>query len=523
VPTPPANQRGDGGAFVGRAAPDQISRHQIRGSGLLLAGRGLSTAMKLVAELLVVRYLATEVYGSWTYALSAVVFLRGIATLGLNRAVVRFLPVHLERGERGEFFGIVVFVLGCLLSATGTAVTAFYLFPETVARLAGAGPEQHLDILFIVILLLPIDTLDDFLTGIFAAFSASWTMFVRRSLLAPGLRVVVALLLVLFHADVRLLAYGYLAAGVIGLVYYGKALAGELRRRGLLHATSFKELTLPVRRVLSYTMPVMAADMCAILLTTIGPLMLGYFTGMSAVALFQVVVPLVTLIQLVPQSFVVLYEPSAVRLHARGDLAGLDRLYWRSAVWVAVLSFPAFAASFTAAEPLSVLLFGERYRAAAPILSLLAFGAFFDAILGFNVPTLRAADKIRWLVGVNVLAAAASVVLHLLLIPSMGALGAGIATGASWTVYAGLKQGALWKATGVRPLDMRHAGPYLTMALVTVLLATVRIIRPSDAVVLVPTAILASLLVLARARLSLSITDTFPELGRFPLLKKVLG
>ena len=130
--------------------------------------------MKFVAELLVVRYLVTEEYGSWTYALSAVVFIRGFATLGLNRAVVRFLPVHLERGERGEFLGIVAFVLGCLLLSTGAAVSAFYFFPETVARLAGAGPEQRLDILFIVILLVPIDTLDDFLTGIFAAFSASF-------------------------------------------------------------------------------------------------------------------------------------------------------------------------------------------------------------------------------------------------------------------------------------------------------------------------------------------------------------
>ena len=524
VAEPRARRPGVRKGLHGVAAPEQISRRQIRGSGLLLAGRGLSTGLKFLAELVIIRYLTTEEYGSWTYALSAVLFLRGLATLGLNRAIVRFLPIHLERDEPKEFFGVIAFVFSSLVMATGTVITAFYLFPEAIARLAGAGPDQRLDVLFIVILLLPVDTLDDFLTGIFAAFSASRTMFVRRCLLAPSLRILVALTLVVFQTDVRLLAYGYLLAGVAGIVYYGKSLVDELRSRGLLQRRWIHQMAVPVRRVLSYTVPVMAADWCAVVLTTVGPLMLGYYSGMNAVALFQVVVPLVTLIRLVSQTFLVLFEPSAARLYARNDLEGLEKLYWRSAMWVAALTFPAFAASFTAAEPLSVLLFGERYRAAGPILSFLAFGAFLESVLGFNVATLRAAGKLRWLIGVNVVAALASVVMHLLLIPSLGALGAGIATGGSWVLAALLKQVALWKGVGVKLLDISYAGPYLTMALGTAVLAVIRVFRPDDALILASAAVIASSLVLAHARLSLSITDTFPELGRrFPALAKVLG
>ncbi|HZD03554.1 MAG TPA: hypothetical protein VE173_01510, partial [Longimicrobiales bacterium] len=54
-------------------ATEEVSRQQIRGSGLLLAGRGFSTGLKFLSELIVVRYLATAEYGAWTYALSAVV------------------------------------------------------------------------------------------------------------------------------------------------------------------------------------------------------------------------------------------------------------------------------------------------------------------------------------------------------------------------------------------------------------------------------------------------------------------
>jgi O-antigen/teichoic acid export membrane protein len=499
--------------------PEQMSRRQIRGSGLLLAGRGLSTGLKFLAELLIVRYLATEAYGSWTYALAAVVFLRVIATLGLNRAVVRFLPVHLERGERGEFFGVMAFVLGLLLLSTGLTVAAFYAFPDVVARLAGAAPDQPLDVLFIIILLVPIDALDDFLTGILAAFADARTLFVRRYLLSPGLRIAVALTLVLFAADVRLLAYGYLIAGVVGLVYYAWIVYQGIRARGLLQKSVLSEVRLPARRVLSYTFPVMAADGCQILLMTIGPLMLGYFSGMSAVAMFRVVIPLVTLIQLVRQTFVVLFEPAASRLDARGDKEGLETFYWRAALWVAVLTFPAFAVSFAMAEPMTVLLFGERYRAAGPILSFLALGAFVESLVGFNASTLRMIGRLRWLNAVSVLAALVSVVLHLVLIRSWGAFGAGIATGLSWAIYALMAQVALWKASGVTPFDTRYTVPYLTMLGCTIWLAGLRIAFP-DAVVLLAGSVLASVaVVLTAARRRLSITETFPELARFRIVR----
>jgi O-antigen/teichoic acid export membrane protein len=53
---------------------------------------------------------------------------------------------------------------------------------------------------------------------------------------------------------------------------------------------------------------------------------------------------------------------------------------------------------------LTVLLFGERYVDAAPILSLLALGQFANAVIGFNAATLRVSGSLRWLLGVNVAA-----------------------------------------------------------------------------------------------------------------------
>lgn len=511
---------GPGSATGGGAGP---GREQIRGSGLLLGGRGLSTGLKFLAELMIVRYLATGDYGMWTYALAAVVFLRGFATLGLNRAVVRFLPIHLERGEKDRFFSVAMLVLGGLLVASAAVITLFYAFPGVVAGLAGAEPGQPIDLLFIVIFLVPIEAVDDFLTGLCAAFTDSRTIFVRRYLLSPGLRIGVALTLVLLQADVRMLAYGYLLSGLFGIGYYAVSVYREIRKRGLIDDSISGTLVLPVRRVLSYTVPVMAADWCGTLMSTSGPLLLGYFSGMSTVALFQVVVPLVTLTKVVQQSFGVLFEPEASRLHARDDRVALDLFYWRSAVWVAVLTFPMFAVAFAAAEPLTVLLYGERYAEAAPILSILALGMFADSTLGFNAPTLRVVGKVRWLLVVNITAAAVNVGLNVLLIPRWGALGAAIGTGLSWAFHGLLKQAALRYAADVRAFGSEYLGPYVAIALTTVGLVLVRFYRPDRLELVLPAAAVAIALVWLTARSHLSISSTFPELARVPFLKAVLG
>jgi O-antigen/teichoic acid export membrane protein len=525
--TPPTRALFDGGAAEGGTATsdesDRFGRRQIRGSGLLLTGRGFSIGLKFFAELVVVRYLAAEEYGSWAYALSAVVLLTGISNLGLPRAVARFVPIHLERDERDGLFSVLGLVLGTLVLSGSAVVATFYAFPQWVAQIAGAAPDQRLDILFIVIFLVPVNGLDRFLTEVCAAFADSRTIFVRRYILTPGFRLGVALVLVLLQADVRALAYGYLVAGVAGILYYAWTVQGMMRRRELIRPGLSFDVVLPVRRVLAYAAPVMAADLCHVLMLTAAPLMLGHFMTMRDVAIYQVVVPLVGLNKVVKESFGILFEPTASRLVARDDHLGLDRVYWRSAAWVAVLSFPAFAVSCAAAEPLIGLLYGDRYASSAHILSLLAFGMFVDATLGFNAEVLRVAGKIGFLVGVSVAAATINVALNLALIPRMGPLGAAVATSVSWVAYALLKQGALWLNTGVRPFDPAYARLYVSIAATAVGLLVLRFVWWGSEWVLLSVVAVAALAVPFLVRRRLSVAETFPELGRWPMLRRVLG
>jgi O-antigen/teichoic acid export membrane protein len=470
----------------------------------------------------VVRYLSTSNYGAWTYALAAVTFLKGITTFGLNRAISRFIPLHLERREYPEFYGVLALVMGALLTLGALVIGVFYLLPESVSRLAGVSDPAPIQLMFVLILMVPFETLDNVLLGVSAALGDSRTIFVRRFLLHPGLRLAVAVILVALGAGVTVLAIGYVLAALIGVSYYAVGVVRAMGAEGLLRFGLVRGLRLPVRQVLTFTVPAMAADWGAIFMAASGPLILGYLADMSTVALYQVVVPLAAMNLLVSKSFAMLYEPSASRLIARGDAAGLSRLYWRSAVWVAVLTFPMFAVSFAAARPLVELFYGARYADAAPILSVLALGQFVHGVVGFNAETLRVGGHLKQLIGANAAGLVTNIALSIVLIPSMGALGAAVGAAAGYVVYTILKQAALIITSDVATFDLAYSAPFLAMAAGVVVLAGVRAASPS-AWILLPTVALVSAGVLASARLSLSISDTFPELGRWPLLRRVLG
>src|SRR5215471_4822662 len=77
---------------------------QIRGSSLFLLGRFLSLGINFAAQVLMVRYLSTSEYGALAYALAIVAFLQPLATLGLQEALSRFVPLYQEDREYGKVF-----------------------------------------------------------------------------------------------------------------------------------------------------------------------------------------------------------------------------------------------------------------------------------------------------------------------------------------------------------------------------------------------------------------------------------
>lgn len=489
----------------------------IRGSSLLLSGRLLTLGMTYAAQLLIVRALAKSDYGAWTYALSVITLLESVAALGLDRAITRFTSIYHEQGDHRKLIGSVVLMIGTVAATGALIVAGLNGVGDTLGRLLHINATS-LKVLTILVFLVPLDALDMLLTGLSACLGRARAIFFRRHVLGPVLRLVAIALLVALNADIVFLAYGYVAASVVGVLIYLRVMISACRDAGWFANFQFTRIVIPAREIFAFTLPMLAADVAVACTESAGALVLGYFHNLSDVASFTAAVPLAAVNQIVFRNFSLMYTPAASRLFARSDFKGINDLYWRTAVWMAILTFPVFAVTFSTARAMTVFLYGTRYEATARVLSLLALGEYVNVALGFNGLTLRILNRSRYVVTISAASTVVAFALNILLVPKFGAMGAAVATATTMIMHNALKQAGLRVATGISLFDPRYRSSYAAIALCAGALVVIQWLMPKQPFIVLSLAALASVIALQLCKRVMRVAEVFPEVLRVPVL-----
>jgi len=499
--------------------------------------------VNFVIQILIVRYLSKAEYGAFAYALSIVSVGETVVTLGLDRAITRYVPIYHERGDYAKMFGTLVMVLSTILSL-GLAVVLAVIGVQAIAdnlvtaaqASSGVGlasvyfgtllaePLMH-DyrlvslLLAILIILSPLQALDNIFNGMFAVFSRPSAIFFQKYVLGPALRVATVALLIFGQSNTVFLAVGYTLSGLLGILIFGVVLYRVMRTQRVFQLVPLRSIQIPVREVLAFTVPLLASDLVYVVMNAFDAVLLGQFHGTESVAALRAVQPTARFNQVILTSFALLFTPAAARMFARGDGERINDLYWKNAVWIAVLSFPIFALTFSLAQPLTLMLYEERYAQSAIIMALLSFGYYFNSATGQNGLTLKVTGRLRYIVTVDIFAAVLNLAVNLWTIPRYGALGAAVGTTVTLVIFNLLKQAGLMRGTGVRAFDRRYLRAYLVIALAAGGLLLVQSLLAVPIWIGVLLAIVASVLVVRLNRDILDVKETFPELTRIPLVR----
>jgi len=501
---------------------DAATRTYVRGSGLLLGGRFISIFLNLAVQILTVRYLAKSDYGAFAYALGIVSIGSSLVLAGLGKAVPRFVPIYQERGDHSRVFGTIALAVGTIW---GLGVSLIVLLIGLRGFLSGSviTDPLSLSLLLILIALAPINAFDHLLQHLVAVFVSARAIFFRRYILGPGLKLLAVITVIFLAGDVYLLAYGYLIGGVVGIWLYVAMLLREWRNTDLLQHMHPRRIKLPARELFGFSIPLLSSELPVLLRGSIAVILLEYFQSTTAVAEYRAVYPIAGLNLIVFHAYGFLFVPLASRMFARGDRAGVNRLYWQTSLWIMVLTFPVFAVTCSLATPVTVLLFGAEYAAAGSLLAILAVGYYFNATLGFNAATLHVYGKVRYAVASDILAAATFLALCLLLIPDYGAVGAAVGTTVTLVVHNIFNHVGLWVGgTGIRLLEWRFVSAYLTVVLLMVGLLTLQWLYHPPIYLGLALAAGVSLILIRVTRHVVSPKDVFPELLRISLLRRLL-
>jgi len=480
------------------AIKDETSTgRQLRGSSLLLVGRVLSKGVNFAVQIMIVRYLAKNDYGAFAYVLSLVAIGETFATFGLDRAVTRFVPIYDEHRDYNKMFGTLLMVLSTILLFGVALILLVFSLQGLIGQ--SLDDQKALNLLLILVFLAPIQAFDTVLNGMFAVFSKPTAIFFRKYVLGPALKLSVVLILVLGGSNVEFLALGYVIAGAIAVTIFSVILIRVLREKKLFQHFSFQNIEVPWKAILAFTVPLLTSDLVYIAMGSMDAIMLAHF------------------------SFGLLFTPVAARMFARKNTQGINRLYWQNALWIAVISFPIFALTFSLAQPMTDLLFGARYQESAIILALLSFGYYFNAALGQNGLTLKVYGKVRYVMSINIFVAVLNVVLNLILIPRYGALGAAIGTFTTLIIFNLLKQGGLRFGTGINIFERQHLRVYMIIGLAALGLLLIQLLTSVPVFVGIVLAVFASFLVFRLNRDSLNVDKTFPEVLRYPFVRWLFG
>lgn len=502
--------------------PSRGVRAHVRGSSLLVGGRGLSLTMNLLVQIMTVRYLAKHDYGAFAYAMTMVEVASVLTVLAFDKALARYAAIYHEQENYPRLFGALVLAF-CTICLTGLLVVGLVVTNRAMLVDLLHSEPFPIRLLALMIVLAPVNALDAVILSLYGVFSGAKAVFFRRHVMGPGLRVITVAAVIFCQGSATALAVGYVAAGIVGILIYGSLLFHILRRQGLFAAWRPRRLELPVKELFGYCFPLLASDAVFLLHTALVAFFLEYFHSATSVASFQAVRPFARLNELVIVNFSILFVPVLARAIARGDRKEVEDMYWQTVSWISVLAFPVFAVSYLAAEPITVLAFGERYADSGVLLAWLSLGFFMRSLLDTSLRMLKVLGRVKAALVVDVIAVMVALSGNLLLIPRYGALGGAIATCLTLIAYGGMGCIALWRVGGLNPFDARRGRVQLTAAGAALILVLVRYTIPLHPVAAFALAGVASVVVLLLCRNRLELADTFPELQKIPLVRRLVG
>lgn len=516
-----SSRRDDDSEASSGAGGEDIHRRHLRGSSMLVLGRVLAMVIGMVTQVLIVRTLTKADFGTFAYALALASAARILLSLGQGRALSRFMAGYEEEGDHPRMFGAMFLAVGTIVTTSVLFLGALYLFREPLIGSAVDG-DDAVRLVLVLVLLSPLEALDQVFVSIFAVFSKPGAIFFRKHLLAPSLRLGVVLVLVLTGSGVMVLAVGYVLASLVGILLYLGLLVRVLRERGLLREFSPRKVVVPYRAVFSFSFPLITGELALLSLTTGGVFVLAAFHSAIEVAEYRAVFSSARLNTAVTSSFSTLFLPVIARLNARADLAGMRKSYWHTATFVAVFTFPIFALTGPLAPATTVALFTEKYASSAPVLAILAAGYYINVMLGFNAYALQVRGRIRYLVMVNLFVAVLNIALSVVLAPPLAAVGVATANCTALVLQNVLNQLALRKSLGTGFIDRGSWGCYGLIAGAAALLWGFQLLFDPDILVALTAAAVMSFVVLLGSRRALQLGDTFPELLRLPVIGRLL-
>lgn len=377
----------------------------------LLVDKVLRMGVGLFTSISIARYLGVEKFGNLNYSLAFVTLFSTISSLGINAIVIRSIVQEPENKKQLLGTAFYLKLIGGLISLA-----------ITVGCISVLRTNDLQTIILVSVIAL---------SGIVQSFDTIDIWFQSQvnskySVLASNLAFFIA-------SFFRL----YLISAQAPLILFGWAILLELIISGIFLIIAYKidgyspfqwSWSLPLaRKILAESWPMIFAGLSMIAYMKIDQIMLGEMIGNTSVSIYSVAARISEVWYFIPVAVNASFSSSIFKAKEVSESLYYEKIEKVARLLGLLALATALPVSFFS-ERIILILFGNEYIAAAPVLSIHIWASPF-IFMGSAASSWYIAEKLNFLILRRTLIALfINLVLNLLLIPILAEVGAAIAT-----------------------------------------------------------------------------------------------
>ncbi|MGQ3412422.1 flippase [Natrinema versiforme] len=403
--------------------------HIVSGFKATLVARAIYMASSALLMFVLSRYLLEpDGYGALYWAIGVLTIVQLFADLGLSKSVARYISEYRESdpGQIPHLIKTVITAKIVLLTVVGYVLLLFHEQIAIALGDPGAAPFLAAGVLYLVVF-----SGSTFSQVALQGFNhLGYSAIVQAVSGAGRFLFAVAFVLMGLGALGALFGYivGYAIAAAVGLtiLYYGfytRYDTAEEYEDGL------------ARRLIEYSIPLTATRSANVIDKQIDIVLVGVFLNPAAVAFYTLAKQITDFVLAPAESLGFTISPNFGEQKAAGQLEEARRIYETSLTNILLLYIPAAVGLAIVAEPFLTMVIGNDYAGAVPVLQVLAGFVVLQAITNLTSDSLDYLGRARSRAIAKGGTAVANFGLNILLIPTIGVVGAALATVATHTVY----------------------------------------------------------------------------------------
>ncbi|HLC55798.1 MAG TPA: flippase [Candidatus Nanoarchaeia archaeon] len=411
-----------------------------KGAGIIIIGIFLSKILTFFYRIILARMGASD-YGLFSLGLAILGMISTIALLGFNTGIVRYVSYYKGKRDMERVKGTIYFILKIMTITILLSMIILLIFPETIS-VNFFHNKDLAPILRIMAFAIPPAVLSAIFLSLLRAHHNTKDWVYSKLIFENLSKIIITIILLLLGFKIFGVVIAYILS-VFGTLLFSFYFVKKKIFSELKNVTSVSP---PARELLNYSIPLLFNEIMVLILLWTDTFMIAYFLDVKLTGIYNVVIPIASLMHLFPYALMYLFLPVLTEVHSQDKRSIFKTLYRTITKWIFTVNLIIFSLFILISREFINIFFGSEYTAdifiifnkEIPIsviaLIILSTGFLVNYTTACSKNILIIYKKTKWIAFNMIATAIINILLNFYLIPILGIIGAAIATSVSFMI-----------------------------------------------------------------------------------------